>query len=62
MKERSSIDYLPYHIGYGHENRLSACGDAQAGINKMKIPIQLNYEDTTPFPRLHLEKLALKGS
>jgi len=33
MKGRYSIDYLPYHIGYGHENRL----------NKMKIPIQLNW-------------------
>jgi len=28
MKGRYSIDYLPYHIGYGHENRL----------DKIKIP------------------------
>jgi len=28
MKGMTFIEYLPYHIGYGHENRL----------NKMKIP------------------------
>jgi hypothetical protein len=33
MKGRSSIDYLPYHIGYEHETRLI----------KMKIPIQWTY-------------------
>jgi len=26
--------------------RLSACGDAQAGLNKMKIPIQLSELET----------------